>query len=259
MTVARGAKTSASSAASAKGTDARAAENRQNELRAKAARIEAALTEAYGPRVWCAENHLDDILGALVATVLSQNTSDLNSGRAYASLKLAFPGGWDDVRTASVTAVADAIRAGGLANIKAPRIQAILSDVYERSGRTDLDHIRAWDDVTIRDYLRSFHGVGAKTAACVLMFNLGRPILPVDTHVHRVSQRLGLIGPTASADQAHDLLPRLLDDDQIYSYHVHLIEHGRHCCHSRNPACAACPVQSECDFYRKRLWADIAE
>lgn len=234
-------------------------EKRQNELRAKANRVEALFTQAYGARVWRAENHGDDILGALVATVLSQNTSDLNSGRAYASLKLAFPGGWDDVRTASVTDVADAIRAGGLANIKAPRIQAILSDVYERSGRTDLDHIRHWDDETIRAYLRSFHGVGAKTAACVLMFNLGRPVLPVDTHVHRVSQRLGLIGPTATPDQAHDLLPKLLDDDQIYSYHVHLIEHGRRVCHSRGPACDACPVQGECDFYSKRLWADVPE
>ena len=232
---------------------------RQNERKDKAARIEAALTAAYGPRLWRAENHLDDILGALVATVLSQNTSDLNSGRAYASLKQAFPGGWDDVRTASVTAVADAIRAGGLANIKAPRIQAILADVFERNGRTDLDHIRAWDDAVIRDYLRSFHGVGAKTAACVLMFNLGRPVLPVDTHVHRVSQRLGLIGPTVTADQAHDLLPKLLDDDQIYSFHVHLIEHGRRTCHARNPACAACPVRGECDFYNNRAWADMAE
>ena len=240
-------------------SDNRQQENRQNELRAKAVRVEVALTEAYGPRVWRAENYLDDILGALVATVLSQNTSDLNSGRAYASLKQAFPGGWDDVRTATITAVADAIRGGGLANIKAPRIQAILQDVYERSGRTDLDHIRAWDDAAIRDYLRSFHGVGAKTAACVLMFNLGRPVLPVDTHVHRVSQRIGLIGPTVTADQAHDLLPRLLDDDQIYPFHVHLIEHGRRCCHSRGPACAACPLQGECDYYRKRLWAEIAE
>jgi len=234
-------------------------EIRQNELRHKASRVEAALTGAYGPRVWRAENYGDDVLGALVATVLSQNTSDLNSGRAYQSLKQAFPGGWDDVRTAPVTAVADAIRAGGLANIKAPRIQAILSDVYERSGQTDLDHIRAWDDAAIRDYLRSFHGVGAKTAACVLMFHLGRAVLPVDTHVHRVSRRLGLIGPTKTADQAHDLLPRLLDDDQIYSFHVHLIEHGRRTCHARSPVCAACPVRGECDFYNNRLWADVAE
>lgn len=240
------------------GPEPRVGATRQNELKAKAARVEIALTDAYGPRVWRAENHQDDVLGALVATVLSQNTSDLNSGRAYASLRLAFPGGWDDVRTASVTAVADAIRPGGLANIKAPRIQAILSDVFERNGRTDLDHIRVWDDAAIRDYLLSFHGVGAKTAACVLMFNLGRPALPVDTHVHRVSRRLGLIGPTVTADQAHDQLPRLLDDDQIYSFHVHLIEHGRRTCHARNPACGVCPVRAECDFYNNQVWAEIA-
>ena len=176
----------------------------QDGLRAKVARVEEALTEAYGPRVWRAENYQDDLVGALVATVLSQNTSDLNSGRAYVSLKQAFPGGWEDVRTASVTDLADSIRAGGLANVKAPRIQAILQDVYDRNGRTDLDHIRHWDDQTIRDYLRSFHGIGPKTAACVLMFNLGRPVLPVDTHVGRVARRLGLIGPKVSADQAHD-------------------------------------------------------
>ena len=256
MTAARGTESSADGGGRDSGRTGR---NRQNELKDKAGRVEAALTQVYGPRVWRAENYLSDLLGALVATVLSQNTSDLNSGRAYASLKQAFPGGWDDVRTAAVTAVADAIRAGGLANVKAPRIQAILQDVYERHGRTDLDHLRAWDDAAIRDYLRSFHGVGAKTAACVLMFNLGRPVLPVDTHVHRVSRRLGLIGPTATADQAHDLLPRLLDDDQIYSFHVHLIEHGRRTCHARNPACAACPVRGECDFYRNRLWADVTE
>ena len=233
-----------------------ALEPAQERLRAKAARVEALLTDAYGPRVWRAENYVDDVLGALVATVLSQNTSDLNSGRAYASLKAAFPGGWDTVRTASVTAVADAIRAGGLANIKAPRIQAILQDVYERNGRTDLDHIRAWDDATIRAYLRAFPGVGAKTAACVLMFNLGRPVLPVDTHVHRVAARLGLIGPRVGADEAHDRLQALLDDDQVYAFHVHLIEHGRRTCHARRPACPACPVQRECDWYNAQIWAD---
>ena len=162
--------------------------------------MEAALTQAYGPRVWRKENYSDDLVGALVATVLSQNTSDLNSGRAYASLKAAFPGGWDDVRTASVSAVADAIRSGGMANMKAPRIQAILQDIHESAGQTSLDQIRTWDDARIREYLRSFHGVGVKTAACVLMFNMGRPVLPVDTHVHRVSRRLGLIGPKATAD-----------------------------------------------------------
>ena len=180
-------------------------------LRAKVGRIEGALTEFYGVRVWDAASYSDDVLGALVATILSQNTSDLNSGRAYASLRTAFPEGWDTVRTANVSDVAGAIRPGGLAQMKAPRIQAILQDVHERHGRTDLDHIRAWDDEDIRAFLRSFPGVGPKTAACVLMFNLGRPVLPVDTHVHRVAGRLGLIGPKTTADQAHDQLQALLD------------------------------------------------
>ena len=228
-------------------------------LRAKAARVEALLTVTYGERVWRAENYSEDIVGALVATVLSQNTSDLNSGRAYASLKAAFSGGWDDVRTANISRVAEAIQCGGLANVKAPRIQAILQDIFDRNGRTDLDHIRHWDDQTIGVYLRSFPGVGPKTAACVLMFNLGRPVLAVDTHVHRVAKRLGLIGPKVSADAAHDQLPELLDDAQIYSFHVHLIEHGRRICHAQRPTCGNCPVQRECDFFQGHVWADAVE
>ena len=227
-------------------------------LCAKAARVEARLTAAYGERIWQAENYSEDIVGALVATVLSQNTSDLNSGRAYASLKAAFPGGWDEVRTANVSRVAEAIKSGGLANVKAPRIQAILQDIFDRSGHTRLDHIRYWDDDTIRAYLRSFPGVGPKTAACVLMINLGRPVLAVDTHVHRVAKRLGLIGPKVGADAAHDRLQELLDDSQVYSFHVHLIEHGRRTCHAQRPACGVCPVQNECDFFREQVWAEAA-
>ncbi len=227
----------------------------QTRLQEKATRIEEQMTAAYGERVWRSEQYAEDVLGALVATILSQNTSDLNSGRAYQSLKRAFPDGWEAVRCASVTAVADAIRPGGLADTKAPRIQHILHEVYERNGQTDLDHIAAWTDGEIGDYLRSFPGVGPKTAACVLMFHLGRAVLPVDTHVHRVSQRLGLIGPQVTPDQAHDLLPRLLEPGQVYSFHVHLIEHGRRVCHSRRPECALCPVQSECDFYHRNVQA----
>ncbi len=219
-------------------------------LRAKVTRVEALLTAAYGARVWQAGNYSDDLVGGLVATVLSQNTSDLNSGRAYASLKAAFPGGWDDVRTANVSRVADAIKSGGLANVKAPRIQAILSDIFEHSGHTGLDHLRTWDDAATVAYLRTLPGVGPKTAACILMFNLGRPVLAVDTHVHRVSQRLGLIGPKVGPDAAHDRLQELVADDQVYSYHVHFIEHGRRVCHSQRPACGVCPLQKECDFFR---------
>lgn len=207
------------------------------------------LTEAYGERHWRREDYDTDLVGALVATILSQNTSDLNSGRAYVSLKSAFPKGWDDVRRAPVVAVADAIRSGGLADIKAPRIQRVLELIHAEHGRTDLQHLEAWPDDEIRGYLRSLPGVGAKTAACVLMFNLGRAALPVDTHVHRVAGRLGLIGPKVNADKAHDLLRALVRDDQTYSFHVHLIEHGRRTCHAQRPACSRCPVQAECDFY----------
>lgn len=217
-------------------------------LRQKAARIEETLTRVYGERTWSADSHISDLVGALVATILSQNTSDLNSGRAYASLKSAFPGGWDSVRVAPVQEVADAIRAGGLANIKAPRIQVVLDGIHERFGKTDLDHIRRWDDDSIKDLLRSFPGVGAKTAACVLMFNLGRPALPVDTHVHRVAGRLGLIGAKVNAEKAHDDLRCLVPDRQVYSFHVHLIEHGRRTCHARRPACSTCPIAHECDW-----------
>ncbi len=227
-------------------------------LRAKLRRVEEALDSTYGVRVWRADSYSSDLVGALVATVLSQNTSDLNSGRAYQSLKAAFPGGWDDVRTVSVSAVADAIRSGGMANMKAPRIQAILQDIYDGTGRTDLGHIREWDDAKIVAYLKSFHGVGAKTAACILMFNLGRSVLAVDTHVHRVSKRLGLIPAKASADLAHDLLPELLEVGEAYSLHVHFIEHGRRVCHSQKPACAVCPLQADCDAFQAQVWAAVS-
>jgi endonuclease-3 len=225
-------------------------------LRAKVKRVEDKLTAFYGSRVWDAAHYADDVLGALVATILSQNTSDYNSGRAYASLRAAFPGGWEAVRVAPVSAVADAIRLGGLAQVKAPRIQAILQDVYERHGQTSLDHLREWDDEPIREYLRSFPGVGPKTSACVLMFNLGRPVLPVDTHVHRVAGRLGLIGPKTTPDGAHDALQGLLECDEVYSFHVHLIEHGRRVCHARRPDCARCPLRSDCDAFQVQAHAE---
>jgi endonuclease-3 len=156
------------------------------------------------------------------------------------------------VRTAPVSRVAEAIRPGGLAQVKAPRIQAILQDVHARHGRTSLDHLVALEDEPIRQYLRSFPGVGPKTAACVLMFNLGRPVLPVDTHVHRVAGRVGLIGPKTTPDAAHEWLQELLDSDQVYPFHVHFIEHGRRICHARRPGCPRCPLRSECDYYRNR-------
>lgn len=219
------------------------------ELAEKIRRVEELLCAYYGERHWNPSDYPDDLVGALVATILSQNTSDLNSGRAYLSLKKSFPLGWDSVRLAKTQTVADAIRCGGLAETKSIRIQDVLDDLYQRNGSTSLEHLRTWSDDAIRDYLTSFKGIGPKTAACILMFNLGRPVLAVDTHVHRVSQRLGLIGRKTNADRAHIDLLKLLNPRDVYSYHVHAIEHGRRTCYARRPKCDTCPVKDECTAF----------
>ena len=146
---------------------------------------------------------------------------------------------------ASVTQIAEAIRSGGLANRKAPRIRRILEEVVERQGNLDLSWIVDAPDSEAIDYLLAFDGVGRKTAACVLMFSLGRPVLPVDTHVHRVAMRLGLI-VKVSADAAHDLLQTIVAPDWIYSFHVNMVAHGRQVCHARGPECPKCVLKREC-------------
>lgn len=218
-------------------------------LQNKVLLLEENLLLFYGDRPYRAENYDHDIVGALVATILSQHTSDINSGRAYLSLKGAFPQGWDTVRTSDTKAVADAIRTGGLADIKAERIQRVLTDIFVRTGYTNLDFLKTWAAPDIIKYLTSFHGVGPKTAACVALFNLGQPAVPVDTHVHRVSKRLGLTPFNASAAKTQEFLTDLVPHKLAYSFHVHLIEHGRKTCRSRNPACSHCPVSQWCDMY----------
>ena len=197
-----------------------------------------------------------DPLGGLVGTILSQHTSDINSDRAYQQLIRAFPT-WEEVRDAPTYQVADAIRSGGLANVKAPRIQDVLQTLTEQQreqgGVKSLsDYL--YDEMTKRSpeegwhYLRSLPGVGPKTAACVLMFNLDRPIMPVDTHVWRVSKRLGLIGPKVSADQAHVLFAKVTPPEWVYPLHVNLIRHGREICHAQRPECERCPLYKECAY-----------
>ena len=186
-----------------------------------------------------------DPLDELVLTVLSQHTSDLNAERAFASLRVAFPS-WDDVAAAPAPAVADAIRSGGLANTKAPRIQAILGAVREREGRFDLSRLRDVADDEARAYLTSLPGVGPKTAAVVLSFALGRDAIPVDTHVHRVSKRLGLIPANASAEKADRLLHDLVPDGLRTPLHVALIRLGREICKAPTPSCRRCPLKDLC-------------
>jgi len=186
-----------------------------------------------------------DPLDELILTVLSQHTSDLNAERAFARLREAFAT-WDDVVEARTATVADAIRSGGLANSKAPRIQAILREVREREGRFDLSGLRTLSDSEARDYLTSLPGVGPKTAAVVLSFALGRDAIPVDTHVHRVSKRLGLVPPNVSAERADRLLHGLVPDGLRTPTHVALIRLGREICKAPIPLCRECPLKDLC-------------
>lgn len=207
--------------------------------------IHTCLTAHYGDPP---ERPLQDPLSELIQTVLSQNTADVNSDRAYASLWQRFGGDWDAVRTAPVSEIADAIRHGGLAEIKAARIQGILNAVVEKLGELDLTFLRSVSLEGGRDFLRSLDGVGPKTAACVLLFACGQPAMPVDTHVHRVSQRLGLVPGNANAEKAHALMEALVPPDLVYAVHMQLIRHGREICKAQRPRCGSCPVVHLCSY-----------
>jgi endonuclease-3 len=191
---------------------------------------------------------LQDPLSELIQTVLSQNTSDVNSDRAYGSLMQRFDGDWEAVRLAPAEAVADAIRVGGLAEIKAARIKGVLDRIAERVGELDLTFLRELPLEEGREFLRSLDGVGPKTAACVLLFSCGKPALPVDTHVYRVSQRLGLVPRKASAEQAHTLLEAAVAPDLVYAVHIQLIRHGRETCKAQRPRCSGCPLRDLCPY-----------
>ena len=184
----------------------------------------------------------------LVFTVLSQNTADVNTERTFASLKARFPE-WTAARDASAEEIEEAIALGGLAHTKAPRIKRILEAISARTGAPDLRELDDMTDEAAQAYLVALPGVGPKTAACVLLFALERPVMPVDTHVHRVARRLGIIGEKVTADQAHPLLTELAGPDdaaQVYAVHVDFVRHGRRICHARRPACGECPLAAMC-------------
>jgi endonuclease-3 len=190
------------------------------------------------------------VLDEVVATVLSQHTSDTNSGRAFAQLKERFPS-WEQVAAAPAGQVAGAIRCGGIADQKARRIQQILAAIFDREGRLDLGRLHDLDDAAARAYLESLPGVGPKTAACVLTFALGRAACPVDTHVHRVATRLGWLPAGTAADRAHRLLGPVVPAGLRYDLHVAMISHGRVVCRSRRPRCAACVLSDLCAYGRQ--------
>jgi endonuclease III len=215
-------------------------------IRAILRRLERFFGELTPPR---AKDPLDE----LILTVLSQHTSDVNADRAFRDLRTAFPNGWDQVASARTADVADAIRSGGLANSKAPRIQAILLEVRTREDRYGLERLRELPDVEARDYLISLPGIGPKTAAVVLSFALGRDAMPVDTHVHRVTGRLGLIPPKASAERADRILHDLIPEGLRTPLHVGFIRLGREICKAPAPRCIECPLLDLCPTGQERV------
>jgi len=200
------------------------------------------LKALYGAPEWRPHG---DAMGELVLTLLSQNTADTNSGRAFSRLLQRFPD-WTAVLAAPLSEVEDAIRPGGLAPTKAPRLQAMLAEIQQRTGGFDLRFLEDLPVDQAREWLRSLPAVGPKTAACVLLFGLGMPGLPVDTHVHRVSIRLGLVSEKLNPEQAQLELEARVPPSEHYMFHILLIRHGRHMCSARAPACASCPLLERC-------------
>ncbi|NTW50250.1 MAG: endonuclease III [Chlorobiales bacterium] len=192
----------------------------------------------------------DTLLDELVGTILSQNTTDNNSSLAFQSLKTAFPA-WDDVLNAPTEVVAKAIYQGGLSNQKAARIQAILRHLKETTGSLGLDFLAEKSSDEVLEYLLSFNGVGIKTAACVLLFGLGRDICPVDTHIHRILNRLGVLA-TNHPDETFTILQPLIPMGKAYSIHINLIRHGKRICKAQNPNCTKCLLAERCKYARDR-------
>jgi endonuclease-3 len=195
-----------------------------------------------------------DPLAELVSTILSQNTNDRNRDRAFDRLRERFPT-WEEVRDAPLDQIEEAIRPAGLAQTKAPRIQGALCRITKERGRLSLEFLAKLPLEQARAWLNSLDGVGPKTAAIVLLFAFGRPAFPVDTHIHRLSRRLGLIPSKASREKAHVLLEELLPAEIYYTFHLNLIQHGRETCAARRPACQGCSLLDLCPHGQEQMAA----
>ncbi len=210
----------------------------------RALQIHQRLTDVYGSPTW--RNPLPP-LDELISTILSQNTNDTNRDRAFDALRARFPS-WEAVRDAPEAEVIEAIRPAGLANQKGPRIQAVLRQITAERGDLSLDFLHEYSTEEAQQWLLKFKGVGPKTAAIVLLFALGKPAFPVDTHVHRVTGRLGIRPPKMSADKAHKYLAAQFPPETYYAAHLNIIRLGREICTARKPNCAICPLADLCDY-----------
>ena len=194
-------------------------------------------------------DHFNDPLEQLILTVLSQNTSWQNCRRAFDNLKHRFEN-WEEVMTSNVNRIETAIKPGGLGKIKARRIRSILRELWKIKGSLNLNFLSEMNSSEGLKFLNSFKGIGPKTAACVLLFSCKKPVLPVDTHILRVTKRLGLIGTNTNLVQAHELLGQIVPQDNVLSFHINTIQHGRKICKAQKPRCPICMLKSECTFFR---------
>jgi endonuclease-3 len=218
------------------------------DLTERAYAIQTRLQEVFGIPEW--RGPLPPV-DELVSTILSQNTNDNNRDRAFAALKEAFPT-WELVRDAPTDKLIEAIRPAGLANQKGPRIQETLRSITYQRGSLDLNFLAELSTMEAREWLMQFKGVGPKTAAIVLLFSFGKPAFPVDTHIYRVTGRVGLRPLTMSVEEAHKHLEGLFPEEAYSSLHLNIIRLGREVCQARKPNCPACPIRYLCDFGYKR-------
>ncbi len=213
-------------------------------LAQRAIKVHEKLLEFYGEPIW--RNPLP-AMDELVSTILSQNTNDVNRDRAFEALRAKFPT-WEAVRDAKEKDVIDAIRPAGLANQKGPRIQQVLKAITEERGNLDLSFLKGMSVNDARDWLTKFNGVGPKTAAIVLCFSLGMPAFPVDTHIYRVTGRIGLRPERMTVEQAHPHLEGIFLPETYYAAHLNIIRLGREICTARKAMCEKCPIVKLCDY-----------
>jgi len=204
------------------------------------------LCDKYGDHIWSPDGQP---IASLVNTILSQNTNDHNRDIAFDQLRARYAT-WEAVRDAPLHDLIETIRPAGLAPSKGPRIQAALHTITEERGALSLDFLNEMPLEQARTWLLNINGVGPKTAAIVLLFAMGRPAFPVDTHIHRVTKRLGLIPESASREKAHTLLEELVPTNLYYALHLNIIAHGRQVCHARRPDCLHCILQDQCAYYQ---------
>jgi|TARA_B100000686_G_scaffold50291_1_gene54001 endonuclease-3 len=211
----------------------------------KMRQISDGLLDVYGPIEWITRRKAID---ELVYTILSQHTSDVNSERAFANLMSEF-GDFDSVADADEKEIEITIRSGGLSKSKAPRIKKVLNEIRAEVGSFDLSFLSEMPMQNAKEWLMKFNGIGPKTAAIILCFSFQMPAMPVDTHIFRVSKRLGLIGKKITAEKAHDLLERVVPSAEVFQFHMFLIRHGRDTCKARRPSCDVCVLSHICPSF----------